>query len=375
MKNSSSLGLASSGRSLNSKGGKPTARVLSAGFQAPPVVADIVDSFEWSASENEAAAISRAVANLSSPAHLATATNASEVLSPLRYPGGKRRLAPFVAAVLQDNGRRPDLTVEPFAGGASVALYLLQQDLTQRIGLADRDSLIAAFWETVFFDTEWLIKEIGRVPVTLDQWLEFKSGKPRSRRSRAIACLYLNRTSFSGILAKSAGPIGGKTQTSKYKVGCRFPRATLQQRIRQIGEFRDRVAFVFEASWRDTLSAVNETTCLDGTHVFTYLDPPFFYKADKLYRFYFGDDEHLALRNNITDLSGDWLLSYDSVPRVAELYMNHTTLDLGAIYTASTAGGYKSVNEAVVSNLRLPRSNDPTSIIAAQVCVEDITNA
>ena len=41
-----------------------------------------------------------AIENLSSPAHLATATKAAEVLSPLRYPGGKRRLAPFVAAVL-----------------------------------------------------------------------------------------------------------------------------------------------------------------------------------------------------------------------------------------------------------------------------------
>jgi site-specific DNA-adenine methylase len=135
------------------------------------------------------------------------------------------------------------------------------------------------------------------------------------------------------------------------------------------------VAFVYEASWKDTLSAVAESKILDGTRVFTYLDPPFFYKADKLYRFYFRDDEHIALRDSIANLSGDWLLSYDSVPRVAELYMNHTTLDLGAIYTASTAGGYKAVNEAVVSNLHLPRSNDSTSIHTLQQLAGDIKNA
>lgn len=315
-----------------------------------------------------------AIRNLSNPCHLATATNASAVHSPLRYPGGKRRLAPFIAAVLRDNGRRPGLTVEPFAGGASVSLYLLQHDLTDMIGLADLDPLVVAFWETVFFDTEWLIEEIERVPVTLDLWNEFKLGELSDRRSRAIACLFLNRTSFSGILARTAGPIGGKTQASQYKIGCRFPRKTLQDRVRRIGEFRRRVHFVSHAPWQNTLAVVNDAEH-NGIKVFTYLDPPFFCKADKLYRFYFGDGDHLALRDSIANLSGDWLLSYDSVPRVAELYMNHTTLELGAIYTASTAGGYKSVNEAVVSNLHLPRSNDPTSVIAAQLCVEDITNA
>jgi D12 class N6 adenine-specific DNA methyltransferase len=43
------------------------------------------------------------------------------VHSPLRYPGGKRRLVPYVAALLQANALQPDVLVEPFAGGASVA--------------------------------------------------------------------------------------------------------------------------------------------------------------------------------------------------------------------------------------------------------------
>ena len=43
------------------------------------------------------------------------------VHSPLRYPGGKRRLVPYVAALLQANALQPGVLVEPFAGGASVA--------------------------------------------------------------------------------------------------------------------------------------------------------------------------------------------------------------------------------------------------------------
>ena len=71
------------------------------------------------------------------------------VLSPLRYPGGKRRLAPYVAAALVENDLRPGLFVEPYAGGASVALELLHFDLVDRVVLGDRDRLITAFWQTV----------------------------------------------------------------------------------------------------------------------------------------------------------------------------------------------------------------------------------
>lgn len=303
---------------------------------------------------SDAPSLAQAITSLADPTLLRTATLETEVLSPLRYPGGKRRLAPFIAAVLQENGRRPDLTVEPFAGGASVSLYLLQHDLTDSIGLADTDPLVAAFWETVFFDTEWLINEIANVPVTLQQWTKFKSEPLKDRRSRAVACLFLNRTSFSGILAPSAGPLGGRAQTSKYKIGCRFSRKTLERRIRLIGQYRDRVAFVHEASWEDTLAAVRGIHEIDGWDVFTYLDPPFFHKADRLYRYFFEAQEHVTLRDEVVTLPGDWLISYDSVPSVVELYINQQRIELGAIYTASTAGGYRQVNEAVVSSLQLP---------------------
>lgn len=48
----------------------------------------------------------------------------------------------------------------------------------------------------------------------------------------AFACLFLNRTSFNGTLHWRAGPIGGKEQTSKYAIDCRFPRERLVQRLR-----------------------------------------------------------------------------------------------------------------------------------------------
>ena len=60
-------------------------------------------------------------------------------LSPLRYPGGKNRLAGFISLVIQ-NLNLPNCTyVEPFAGGAGVALSLLLDGTVNNIVINDYD--------------------------------------------------------------------------------------------------------------------------------------------------------------------------------------------------------------------------------------------
>lgn len=180
----------------------------------------------------------------------------SSILSPLRYPGSKRRLAKYIGSTLEINELRPDLLVEPFAGGASVALNLLNSGHVEKIGLMDLDPLVSAFWQTTFFDTDWLVRQIESIEVTLHKWHKFKAKIPEKRRERALACLFLNRTSFSGILAPDAGPIGGQKQASAYGLDCRFPRQTLIERIRQAEALSDRVAFVWNASWTEGLPRI-----------------------------------------------------------------------------------------------------------------------
>lgn len=276
------------------------------------------------------------------------------VLSPLRYPGGKRRLTPYVAAALKANELEPDLFVEPFAGGASVALELLATGKVRRIGLAERDPYLAAFWSTVFFDSDWLCRKIDDLDVSLATWERFKRGAFTSRRNRALACLFLNRTSFNGTLHMRAGPIGGKAQTSAYKIDCRFPRDRLKRRVRACAELSDRVEFVRED---DALDVVRDARrAANGKTVFFYLDPPFWQKADQLYRFSFTQDDHKRLSTALRYVKEPFLLSYDGAPEVEALYARHNCLieRVELLYgTQRTAG-----EELVIANLgRLPADN------------------
>jgi DNA adenine methylase len=150
----------------------------------------------------------------------------------------------YISRSIAHNDLYPDLFVEPFAGGASVSLAQLSFNLVERIALVDRSPLIASFWQTVFFDTDWLVDQVWKTEITLEKWERLRRQTPLSVRQRAFKCLYLNRTSFSGVLAPSAGPIGGKTQKSKYKIDCRFTKETLIKRIRRVSEYHDRVALV-----------------------------------------------------------------------------------------------------------------------------------
>lgn len=42
--------------------------------------------------------------------------------SPLRYPGGKGKLEPFMEMLIEQTGHTGGIYIEPFAGGAGIAL-------------------------------------------------------------------------------------------------------------------------------------------------------------------------------------------------------------------------------------------------------------
>uniref|UniRef100_UPI00404B41F4 DNA adenine methylase n=1 Tax=Brachybacterium sp. GPGPB12 TaxID=3023517 RepID=UPI00404B41F4 len=65
-------------------------------------------------------------------------------LSPLRYPGGKARLAPYLARLITAQDPEPRQYAEPFAGGAGAALHLLHDGVVDRIHLNDLNPGIAS---------------------------------------------------------------------------------------------------------------------------------------------------------------------------------------------------------------------------------------
>jgi DNA adenine methylase len=290
------------------------------------------------------------------------------LLSPLRYPGSKRELVGYIRSALLLNKIRPTLYIEPFVGGGSIALQLMQDNLVEKVILMDKDPWIASFWKTVFFDTDWLVDKIRNVDVTLNKWHKIKFSNPTTIREKAFTCFFLNRTSFSGILEAKVGPIGGKSQKSEYKIDCRFMKEVLIKRIERASLLKNKVIGVWSCSWDNGIKRIKmeqKEGRLPKSNIFYYFDPPFFKEAESLYRFYFLEEDHRDLHNQVIKIKNKWILSYDSAKQVRELYgkeikkgtngTNHHHVQL--FYTLAGISKRKRGEEVIISNMdRLPKN-------------------
>ena len=134
--------------------------------------------------------------------------------SPLRYPGGKGKLAKFMAAIVRANRLSDGRYVEPFAGGAGIAWELLITGVVRRVLINDISPQVFAFWASVLRHTDELCRLIRDVPLSVEEWDRqkdvFRAPEDASTLELGFSCFYLNRTNRSGIL--NGGLIGGRNQ-------------------------------------------------------------------------------------------------------------------------------------------------------------------
>ncbi|TLU86198.1 MAG: DNA adenine methylase [Chlorobium sp.] len=278
----------------------------------------------------------------------------------LRYPGSKARFAPLIVNAMKLNQINGGAFAEPFCGGASVSISLLEEGLVDSIFLNDADPLIASLWSCVFnrCDAQWLADKVASISLSIDEWKNQKQLKPICQREAALKCLYLNRTSFNGIIHKS-GPIGGWGQ-KKRSIGVRFNREKLISRILELSHYADKVD-VSNQGWRcfcDWIKLRKDT--------FIYFDPPYYFKAEQLYGYIFDHAEHVVLRDYILHLKSPWLLSYDDALEVRKLYKYNKiqALVIDNTYSTHPLGGSSFIGrELLYSNMnQLPTPDKPTKV-------------
>lgn len=278
-------------------------------------------------------------------------------ISPLRYAGSKRKLFNYLERVSAHNNLSPQILVEPFVGGGSVFLNFLSRHEESRVIIADKDELVYSFWKILFTEPSYLINFIRRVEVnlkTFDKYRYISSHTAEfNRKKLAEACLFLNRTSFSGILNDSAGPIGGREQKSIYKIDCRFGRENLIKKIKSISAFKNRVV-VLSYDWEKTLKYVAGKNKYKNTRLLYYFDPPFYKKADQLYRYHFDNVSHKNLRDTLMKLKQPWILSYDRAQEIQNLYSAFTRINVRMPYSINSPAK-RLEKELIITPLKLPK--------------------
>jgi DNA adenine methylase len=243
-------------------------------------------------------------------------------LSPLRYPGGKSRLAGFIRALIEEN-HLDGAYAEPFAGGAGVAWALLFENVVSSVYLNDLDPAIYAFWRSLKDSTDELCKLVLETPVNMNVWYKqravIEQPTEHSLLELGFATFFLNRTNRSGVIR--GGVIGGKGQGGKWKLGCRYNKRDLVSRIEKIARHRKRIN-LHHLEARLFISAILPTLPQNS---FLFADPPYYSRGQTLYLDLYGHDDHAGLAKDICEIKGHhWMVSYDNSATIRRMYSKGT---------------------------------------------------
>ncbi len=259
----------------------------------------------------------------------------------------------FFIRLFEHNHMENITYAEPYAGGVGAGINLLVLDKIERLIINDANIGIYSFWKSFVNDPDRFIGKVRDVNVSLEEWERQHHIYKRATEPSVelgFAVFFLSRTNRSGIL--SAGPIGGRNvsrqETATYKINCRFNKPMLIKRLETIAAKADQIS-VHNLDAIDFLQKLDEKT-------FVYLDPPYFVKGGCLYMNHYLENDHVKLANDLKKVSFRWVLSYDNVPEIRELYKNYDLFRFELSYSAHTS---KKGEELLThsSNISMPKES------------------
>lgn len=242
--------------------------------------------------------------------------------SPLRYPGGKGKLSLFMEYMIDRLGHRGGTYIEPFAGGAGIAVELLLKNVVNRIVINDYDKGVWSFWKAILTETDRFVEQVRTVPLTIDEWYRQHkicvNQNDKYSFELGFATFYMNRTNRSGII--KGGVIGGLEQAGNWTMDVRFNREDLINRIQNIASRKKDIKLYN----KDISSFITNYVPLYEDNAFIYFDPPYYEKGKQLYMNYFSHEDHVRIESAIRQhINCDWIITYDDVKEIEEIYKDY----------------------------------------------------
>ena len=220
---------------------------------------------------------------------------------PLPRVGGKKRLLPQIVPWLAKKLDGEKEYVEPFLGGGSVALALLDQELVEprKMLLADGDLRVVMFWQAVQTRTADMVRLVRTGHYCTKRWhrgMELLAGDVSKCDPVEVGFhLWHNARWGYSAMAKRSMPTFNKRRFSPMWADCFEWAAGLLEGVR-----------IEDWHWSRTLD-----DCPNGVG---FIDPPYWGTVGKGKHYYhvnMEQHEHYWLQEELAARESPWMLSYD----------------------------------------------------------------
>ncbi len=230
------------------------------------------------------------------------------IKSPLRYPGGKSRIAKYLVSQFPNF----DEYREPFLGGGSVFIETKQQFSNKKFWINDAYIELFKFWQQTQSDVVTMIEKVTEMKSAfadgkkLYQFLKDKRSNVNDLET-ATAFFILNRITFSGT-SQSGG-------FSESAFQGRFTTSSIE-RLKPTQKLLENVEI--------TNLDYEKIVLADGENVFIYLDPPYFSAINsKLYGKkgnLHSNFNHKHFAKVMKSCKHRWLITLDDCEYIRELF-------------------------------------------------------
>lgn len=268
----------------------------------------------------------------------------SNVKSPLRYPGGKQRLAKALTSYLPETIK---VYREPFFGGGSFFFHMRQTKPDIQVWrVNDLFEPCANFWQVLQRDPDSLLGHVkqyrkrfegdGRA---LHHFLRERFSELPSKPAKAAAYFILNRVSFSGLTF--SGGYSEAAFTDRFK----------DSHIKTLNEAAE--LFNLTSNLFITNQDYREFLEIPGQDVFIFLDPPYQIDSTTLYgkngklHSEFSHEEFAEACKACTEHK--WLITYNDSKYIRDLFEPFAKIQTMPVkYSMNSTA--KVTNELVITN-------------------------
>ena len=260
--------------------------------------------------------------------------------TPLRYPGGKSRVAPMLIEKFPSGIKE---FREPFLGGASVALLFSQKHPEIPVWVNDKYEYLYNFWVTLQEDGDNLSDVL--VGIKEDHSTEekakelFISAKEEISKAdpfrKAVLFWILNKCSYSGLTENSSFSASASRQNFTTRGA---------KHLKNISEIIQH--------WEITNLDYTEVLQPDGDGVFCFLDPPY-----KIGSYLYGTNAEMHKTFDHDDFIAEckkcpnkWMVTYNNDIDLKEGYKGYNQEEFRITYGMKHRADNRHKSELLVTN-------------------------